>query len=132
MKCSMQCLYVHVHANDILFLCTCRYVHVHLPVCIQIHVHTYGYMYSAYVVCACNCICITTCSCAYAIALLSVYQMFHDLLQTQVVEVRVREMTLLLEERLLFKLLQWAGLGGVANKEGSSSEDEIMNMLTQR
>ena len=50
-------------------------------------------------------------------------------------EVTVREMTLLLEERLLFKLLQWAGLDGKGAWSGvseSSEEDEIMNMLTQR
>lgn len=57
---------------------------------------------------------------------------------TQVVEVKVREMTLLLEERLLFKLLQWAGLGGKGVWSGSSGnsesseEDEIMTMLTER
>ena len=57
---------------------------------------------------------------------------------TQVVEVKVREMTLLLEERLLFKLLQWAGVGGKGVWSGSSGnsesseEDEIMTMLTER
>ena len=52
----------------------------------------------------------------------------------QVVEVKVQAMTLLLEERLLFKLLQWAGLGGKRawSGGGNSEEDEIMNMLTQR
>ena len=54
------------------------------------------------------------------------------------VEVKVREMTLLLEERLLFKLLQWAGLDGKGVWSGSSGAsessevDEIVNMLTQR
>ena len=44
-------------------------------------------------------------------------------------------MTLLLEERLLFKLLQWAGLGGKGAGSGSSKsseEDEIKNMISQR
>ena len=47
-------------------------------------------------------------------------------------------MTLLLEERLLFKLLQWAGLGGKGAWSGasgtskSSEEDELMNMISQR
>ena len=65
--------------------------------------------------------------------------MSHDFLQ--VVEIKVREVTLLLEERLLFKLLQWAGLGGGARREGmglggwasqEGPEDEIKNMLSQR
>ena len=50
----------------------------------------------------------------------------------QVLEVKVREVTLLLEEKLLFKLLQWAGVGGVNREGGGASQDHIMNMLTQR
>ncbi len=38
-------------------------------------------------------------------------------------------MTLLLEERLLFKLLQWAGLGQ-AKEEEAAKEEEMMTMLT--
>ena len=48
------------------------------------------------------------------------------------VEVKVREVTLLLEEKLLFKLLQWAGVGGANQEGGGASEEHIMNMLTQR
>ena len=55
----------------------------------------------------------------------------------QVVKVKVREITLLLEERLLFKLLQWAGLGGKGAWSGvggatneNKDEEEVMNMLT--
>ena len=52
------------------------------------------------------------------------------------VEVKVRGITLLLEERLLFKLIQWAGLGGKGawSGPGSSNEDEeeIMKMLSHR
>ena len=53
------------------------------------------------------------------------------------VEVKVREITLLLEERLLFKLLQWAGLGGKgawsgANSSTNEEEEEIMKMLSHR
>ena len=55
---------------------------------------------------------------------------------SQVVEVKVRGITLLLEERLLFKLIQWAGLGGKGawSGPGSSNEDEeeIMKMLSHR
>ena len=40
-------------------------------------------------------------------------------------------MTLLLEEKLLFKLLQWAGVGR-AQHEAEAKEDETMNMLTYR
>jgi vacuolar protein sorting-associated protein 13D len=54
----------------------------------------------------------------------------------KVVEVKVRGITLLLEERLLFKLIQWAGLGGKGawSGPGSSNEDEeeIMKMLSHR
>ena len=38
-------------------------------------------------------------------------------------------MTLLLEEKLLFKVLQWAGVGR-AQDEAAAREDETMNMLT--
>ena len=54
------------------------------------------------------------------------------------VEVKVREITLLLEERLLFKLLQWAGLGGKGAWSGAGSnssnedEEEIIKMLSPR
>ena len=54
------------------------------------------------------------------------------LFHTQVVEVKVQAMTLLFEERLLFKLLQSAGLGGKGVGSGDDEDDEIMNMLTQR
>ena len=40
-------------------------------------------------------------------------------------------MTLLLEEKLLFKLLQWAGVGQAQDK-AEAKEDETMNMLTYR
>ena len=51
------------------------------------------------------------------------------------VKVEARELTILLEERLLFKLLQWAGLGGgkgTWSGTSDSSEDELMNMFTHR
>ena len=46
-------------------------------------------------------------------------------------ELKLRDMTLLLEEKLLFKLLQWAGVGQ-AQDEAEAKEDETMNMLTYR
>ena len=48
----------------------------------------------------------------------------------QLLEVKVRDVTLLLEEKLLFKLLQWAGVGQ-AKEEEEAKEEEIMTMLTQ-
>lgn len=45
--------------------------------------------------------------------------------------IKVRELTILLEERLLFKLLQWAGVGH-SPQQGPTDRDEIRNMLTQR
>ena len=61
---------------------------------------------------------------------------YNSLCWSQVVEVKVRGITLLLEERLLFKLIQWAGLGGKGawSGPGSSNEDEeeIMKMLSHR
>ena len=54
----------------------------------------------------------------------------------QQVEVRVQDITLVLEERLLFKLLQWAGLGGKGVWSGTNSsgkeEEEMMKMLSHR
>ena len=44
---------------------------------------------------------------------------------------KVCEMSLLMEEKLLFKLLQWAGVGR-ASFEEKGREEEIMHMLTQR
>ena len=49
----------------------------------------------------------------------------------QLVELKLCNMTLLLEEKLLFKLLQWAGVGQ-AQAEAEAKEDETMNMLTYR
>lgn len=49
----------------------------------------------------------------------------------QTVELKLRNMTLLLEEKLLFKLLQWAGVGQ-AQSEAEAKEDETMTMLTYR
>ena len=56
---------------------------------------------------------------------------------SQKVEVKVRQITLLLEERLFFKLLQWAGLGEKGVWSGSSSgsseeEEEVVRMLLNR
>ena len=52
----------------------------------------------------------------------------------QQVEVRVQDITLVLEERLLFKLQQWAGLGGKGVWSGTNSsgkeEEEMMKMLS--
>lgn len=48
------------------------------------------------------------------------------------VEVKVREVTLLLEEKLLFKVLQWAGVGGGPTHQEEGEQNEIMDMLTHR
>ncbi len=48
----------------------------------------------------------------------------------QELEVQIGEVTLLLDEKLLFKLLQWAGVGEARGDE--RDEDEVMSMLTQR
>lgn len=50
-------------------------------------------------------------------------------LPAQLLEFKVQNVTLLLEEKLLFKLLQWAGVGQ-AQEEEEAKEEEIMNMLT--
>lgn len=49
----------------------------------------------------------------------------------QLVELKLRNMTLLLEEKLLFKMLQWAGMGQ-AQHEAEVNEDKTMSMLTYR
>ena len=50
----------------------------------------------------------------------------------QVLEVKVRELTLLLEEKLLFKVLQWAGVRSGPTHQGEGQDNEVMNMLTHR
>lgn len=50
-------------------------------------------------------------------------------LYAQLLEIKIQNITLLLEEKLLFKLLQWAGVGQ-AQEEEDAKEEEIMNMLT--
>lgn len=44
---------------------------------------------------------------------------------------KLRGITLLLEERLLFKILQWAGVGQ-APQEAEAKEEEVMNLLTRQ
>ena len=50
----------------------------------------------------------------------------------QVAEMRMRDMTVTLEEKLLFKLLQWAGVGRRSHKPRPHKEDQLMNMLSYR
>lgn len=50
----------------------------------------------------------------------------------QMLEVKVRELTLLLEEKLLFKVLQWAGVRSGPTHQGEGQNNEVMNMLTHR
>ena len=44
---------------------------------------------------------------------------------------KLRGVTLLLEERLLFKILQWAGVGQ-APHEAEAKEEEFMHLLTRQ
>ena len=50
----------------------------------------------------------------------------------QVLEVKVRELTLLLEEKLLFKVVQWAGVRSGPTHLGEGQDNAIMDMLTHR
>ncbi len=50
----------------------------------------------------------------------------------QIAEMKMRDMTVTLEERLLFKLLQWAGVGLPSHKTRPHKEDEITSMLSYR
>ena len=50
----------------------------------------------------------------------------------QVAEMRLRDMTVTLEERLLFKLLQWAGVGRHSQRVQPDKDDKIINLLSYR
>ena len=48
-------------------------------------------------------------------------------------ELLIQDMTVILEERLLFKLLQWAGVGLQVSQQRSTNEaDEIKDLLSYR
>ena len=51
----------------------------------------------------------------------------------KILEVKVQKVTLLLEEKVLFKLLQWAGLGALSQSDSKREmEGEIAKMLSVR
>lgn len=45
---------------------------------------------------------------------------------------KMKDMTINMEERLLFKLLQWAGIGCPSQLTQPSKEDEILSLLSYR
>lgn len=52
----------------------------------------------------------------------------------QVAKLQLRDMTVILEERLLFKLLQWAGIGSPSRLSNTVNREssEITNLLSYR